>query len=528
LEVLEERRLLSTYYVSPTGNDNNPGTLNQPFKTFKHSLAVAINPGDTVMALGGVYSEKVTFTNSGSAAGDISIEAYPSQSPILDGTGVGSSNQGYGNDMVQGFDISYVQVIGFEIRNDVGTSSVDASGIHFEGYGTNINIENNTIHDITGVHAMGISIYGSSQTSPLTNLTISGNTIYNCQPANSETLTLNGNVSNFTITNNLVHDNNNIGIDMIGGEYSIFGLHHPKTGLPVTRDGVCSNNTVYNIHANYGGGYAGGIYVDGGQNITLADNVSYQNDLGLEVGAENHGYTASGITVEDNLLYNNTQSGLVFGGYSSTVGKVKNCTFISNTVYNNDTTNTGNGQLWIQYASYNTVASNIFYAASNDVLIGSDGAGNNNNTLDYNLYYATSGANNATFNWNAATYSSFSKYQTKTNEDAHSLFADPNFVNAGASDFQLANGSPAIDTGSATTGQFDPIDFTGTTRGTPPDIGAYENSSASAAMHAGAQAAAFMHPTATGLIDQLGTNALDQARWGPAWEEFLDLYWSGQ
>ena len=29
-------------------------------------------------------------------------------------------------------------------------------------------------------------------------------------------MTLNGNVTNFQVTNNLVHDNNNIGIDIIG------------------------------------------------------------------------------------------------------------------------------------------------------------------------------------------------------------------------------------------------------------------------------------------------------------------------
>jgi hypothetical protein len=220
--------------------------------------------------------------------------------------------------------------------------------------------------------------------------------------------------------------------------------------------------------------------VDGGQNITLAENISYQNDLGLEVGAENPGYVASHVTVENNLLYLNTQAGLVFGGFDQTVGRTKNCSFINNTVYRNDTSNTGNGQLWIQWASSNLVTNNIFYAAANNVLIGSDGGGNVGNVLDHNLYFATSGANNAEFDWNSAAYSSFAAYRKGTGEDAHSIFADPHFVNAGASDFHLASTSPAIDAGSAAAGQFAPADFDGVARGSPPDIGAYENSAASA------------------------------------------------
>jgi hypothetical protein len=475
VEALEERRVLSTFFVSTAGLDVNPGTLGQPFRTIRHALNVAVHPGDTVEVRGGIYKEKVVFSHSGSAQGGfITLEAYPGEHPVLDGLGVPSSDRGFGNDMVQMVNLSYLRLIGFEIRNDNGTAQVDASGVHMEGFGSHIEIRNNVIHDILGIHAMGISIYGSSVTTPISNLIIAGNTIYHCQPADSETLTLNGNVTNFQITGNVIHDVNNIGIDMIGGEADIFGLS-PQPGLPVTRNGLCSHNVVYNVHANYGGGFAGGIYVDGGQNITLADNVSYQNDLGLEVGAENPGYVASGIVVENNLLYFNTQGGLVFGGFDQTVGRVRFCKFINNTAYMNDTTNTGFGQVLIGFASNNTVTSNIFYATSSNVLMGSDGGGNVSNLIDHNVYFAASGANSAQFNWNATTYGSFSAYRQATGEDAHSLFANPLFANAGARNFHLSNASPAIDAGSSIAGQFATTDFGGLTRGTPPDCGAYEN-----------------------------------------------------
>jgi hypothetical protein len=462
---LEERNLLATYYISPTGNDNNPGTLNAPFATIQHGLNVALHPGDTIMARAGTYNEKITFPASGSAAGGaITLENYPGEQPILDGTNVP------GPYMVLMNNVSYVTVAGFEIQNDLGlTDHNDGSGIRVLGFGSNITLQNNLIHDILGTGgAMGITVYGTSST-PIQNLLITGNQVYHCDPGHSEALTLNGNITNFQITNNLVHDVDNIGIDMIGGDTSI-----QRNQTLVTRNGVCSGNTVYNANSTYGGGYAGGIYVDGGKNITLEDNISYQNDLGLEIGAENK-VVASGIVVEDNLIYQNDKAGLVFGGYASNVGRVKSSKFLNNTVYDNDTLNTGNGQLWIQYASSNIVTNNIFFASPENVLIGSFNIGSNtNNLLDHNLYFAAAGAAKAQFNWNGRTYSSYAAYQRGTGEDAHSPFGDPLFVNAAAASFQLMAGSPALDAGSSRTGQFDPVDFTGLTRGSPPDIGAYE------------------------------------------------------
>ena len=109
---------------------------------------------------------------------------------------------------------------------------------------------------------------------------------------------------------NVVHDVTNIGIDCTGG-YSSIDIKW--NGVAATRNGTVSGNTVYNEHCPYDHGFAAGIYVDGGQNIVLTDNVSHDNDEGLEVGAEQHDGKAMNITVSDNLLYHNTQAGLVFG-----------------------------------------------------------------------------------------------------------------------------------------------------------------------------------------------------------------------
>ena len=485
--VLEGRTLLSTFYVATTGSNANDGlSLTAPFRTIQHGLDVASHPGDTVQVLGGTYAERLSFPHSGSATGgSITLENYGGQHVLLTGQGAANNDVGYGNNMVQITNQSYVKLIGFEIAYDSGYAlRVDAFGVRVQGSGTNVQILNNTIHDITGsvsagLAGAGIHVYGSSVTTPYSNVIIDGNTIYHCHPgdAHTETLGINGNVTGFQVTHNVIHDDNNLGIDMIGGEADVFGLPAGTQNLPVARNGVCSGNTVYNIHANYGGGFAAGIYVDGGQNITVSNNLSYRNDMGLEVGAENKGYVARGVVVEDNILYRNTQAGLVFGGYDASAGRAENCSFINNTVFKNDTFDTGNGQLLIQYASHNIVTNNIFVAAANNVLFGSAGAGNSGNLLDHNLDFASDPAN-ALFNWNAATYTGFAAYQKGTGQDAHSMFANPQFVNAAAFDFHLAASSPAIDAGSAVTGQYDPIDFASVTRGTPSDIGAYENTTA--------------------------------------------------
>jgi hypothetical protein len=60
-------------------------------------------------------------------------------------------------------------------------------------------------------------VYGTSQI-PITQLAISGNEVYQLKTGQSESVNVDGNVTHFNITNNLVHDNDNIGIDAIGYE----------------------------------------------------------------------------------------------------------------------------------------------------------------------------------------------------------------------------------------------------------------------------------------------------------------------
>ncbi len=393
----------------------------------------AAGPGDTVEVADGVYSEKVVFTNGGSlGGGSLVLRAAAGASPILDGTGVTGAN------MVLIDTRSYVEVAGFEIRNNLGVN--DGSGIRIIGNGTNIEIRDNVIHDMRGLHAMGITVYGTDA-QPIENLIIDGNEIYDSEPATSEALTLNGNVTDFQVTNNTVRDVNNIGIDFIGGETDI----QPDQNL-VARNGLCAGNTVINANSNYGGGFAGGIYVDGGRDIVVERNTVTGSDLGIEIGAENAGLLTSGIIVRDNFVYDNDKVGIVFGGFKSSVGRANDNFFLHNTLYKNDTLSAGFGEFWIQYAENNTIGNNIVYSGTQNLVLYSE-AGNVGALLDYNLWYTEAGSGAARFVVNGTEYAGFAAYQAATGQDASGQFADPSLVDADNGDLHIAAASPAVDAG---------------------------------------------------------------------------------
>ena len=70
-------------YVSPTGNDANPGTKELPIK----SLSLIDNRtqnGDLVLLRSGVYKGSSISWNSSSPK-NVTIAAYPNEQPILDG-----------------------------------------------------------------------------------------------------------------------------------------------------------------------------------------------------------------------------------------------------------------------------------------------------------------------------------------------------------------------------------------------------------------------------------------------------------
>lgn len=412
------------------------------YATIQEALDAA-QPGDAVEVADGVYSEKIFFPASGQLGSPIVLRPAPGALPVLDGSGVA------GSDMVSISNKSHLRLEGFEIRNNLGVS--DGSGIRIVGVGTDLEILDNRIHEIRGTDAMGITVYGT-EPQPISGLVIARNEIYDCDPAQSEALTLNGNIDGFAIVGNTVRDVNNIGIDMIGGETDI----QPDPSL-VARNGTVRGNTVVHANANYGGGYAGGIYVDGGRDIVIENNFITLSDLGIEVGAENAGVVTSGIVVRNNVVFRNERAGIVFGGFEAAAGRVAESEFRGNTLFQNNTVgNSGQGtyfigggvaELWIQWAETSLVENNLIVAGDENVFVGSYDAGSSvDNALDFNLYWSANPAAGE-FTYNGASFQGFTEWQTGSGQDPSSSAEDPLLSDPGAADFHLLAASPAIDTG---------------------------------------------------------------------------------
>jgi hypothetical protein len=84
LEHLEDRRLLSVFFVSPSGSDGNAGTMGSPFQTIQQAANVAV-PGDTVVVHAGTYRETVTPVDSGLPGKPITYEPFGDGPVILSG-----------------------------------------------------------------------------------------------------------------------------------------------------------------------------------------------------------------------------------------------------------------------------------------------------------------------------------------------------------------------------------------------------------------------------------------------------------
>lgn len=399
------------YYVSPAADDAGPGTLEKPWRTISHAMA-SLKPGDTAHVLEGTYSDKVTITKGGTEGLPVTLKAEGEV--VISGKGI------EGDNIIHIKNASHVRIIGFEIRDNLKVK--DGSGIRVEGACTDIELKNCRIHEIRGKDAMGITIYGSNAASPISDLLIEGCEIFNCDPARSEALTLNGNVTGFRILNNIVRDVNNIGICMIGGEGWING-----DPTKVTRNGLCKGNKVSGVKASYGDGYAAGIYVDGGSNIVVEDNEVTRCNLGIEVGAENKGTVTRNITVRNNRIWFNEKAGIVFGGYEENTGRVQDCTFENNLCYRNDTHEDRNGELWIQWASRNTVKGNVFWAGEEAMLLQSV-AGARENLIDGNTWFTEAGADEANFTWQDEEITGFSGYRKASGQDLHSTFQKPDIL----------------------------------------------------------------------------------------------------
>lgn len=107
----------NVYYVSPTGNDSNPGTQEKPWKTLAKAGSTA-QAGDTVILMDGEYVGQLAPKNSGTAALPITFKAQNRGKALIKGD-PSLKSYGYGNSRLWGIYIegkSYLNIDGINIE----------------------------------------------------------------------------------------------------------------------------------------------------------------------------------------------------------------------------------------------------------------------------------------------------------------------------------------------------------------------------------------------------------------------------
>jgi Right handed beta helix region len=449
-----------SFYVATTGNDSNPGTEAAPWRTVQHA-ADTVHAGSTVNVRGGIYEELVSINVSGNAAdGFITFKSYPGETAVLDADHFAPSGR---QGVLTIHNRSYVRIEGLEIRNfHTAEHRLAPLGISVMGAGSHIELLKNNVHHIeqtfpgrdkpgSGGNGFGIAVYGTDAKTPISELIIDGNEVHHLKTGSSESLVVNGNVTNFRITHNMVHDNNNIGIDVIGFERTA-----PDPAVDQARDGIVSGNLVYNITSRGNPAYrdeenSDGIYVDGGTRVVIEQNIMHDVDFGIELASEHRDRATSYITARNNLIYHAHTAGVSIGGYAPERGHTDHCTVVNNTLYDNDTSGTGSGEFQMQWNMADDIfANNIVYAGARCLILVNKSPAEKDHppvAIDHNLYYCTSGLKASTWGEGSAAVTGFDNYAQSTGNDSHSRFQDPRFVDASAHDFHLRLDSPAVAAG---------------------------------------------------------------------------------
>ena len=306
------------YVSGANGDDSADGSEPSPWQTLQHA-ADSIDPGTTVLVDDSADYAGLDIERSGAPdAYLIFMNREPGRMPRIVGDGQRQS--------VVDIDASYVILQGFEVADqNVGGLEDDEIGIQIEprhGDITHIEVRNNLVHDIgpgqvdeSSCSYNAHAIIAQAEGYRLSGLIFDGNEIHHAFVGNSEVLVVNGNIDDFYVTNNYVHDVDNIAIDVIGYE---------KNDRETTRDGVVADNVVLDA-SNYfpyctrgnctypaGDQSSDGVYVDGGADLVIEYNVVGRTDHGIELQSEN-GQLIRNVDVRFNIVFNSNYQNFTLG-----------------------------------------------------------------------------------------------------------------------------------------------------------------------------------------------------------------------
>ncbi|RJP75894.1 MAG: right-handed parallel beta-helix repeat-containing protein [Candidatus Zixiibacteriota bacterium] len=424
--------LATIYFVSPTGNDNNPGTQNSPWLTIsKACSASVVNPGDYISVEGGssiVYKEGgIVFSRSGTAQAPITMinTLYPSVT-------VDSSYFNFAS-----HEINHWRIFGFDIKN--GDS--DRGGVRVGSGSGNLEFSRCSIHyhkcngfylasgsDNIEIYDCDIHHNGEWDGSQTGGGEGTGIALYGDDPPT------------LIVERSKIHENWHKGIAHTGGNFdggyhslidSCWIINNYQSGIDFQAD---SSVISYNWIAHNG-------VRDDEVDYSKDPPVPEYGDKGLGLGGD-----ADADTVHHNVICSSGQMEIYSAGNS-------NCYFNNTvikdhyyTIYTDPDSQTG--ECVVMYNSpaqdFHKFKNNIFvnycrwpnlhmgvYTGSQTVY--------SNQDWDYNIYWspnasAPSNANRP-FRFAGTGFLTLTEVQDSTNDEDHSYYVDPVFTSYADSNF---------------------------------------------------------------------------------------------
>jgi hypothetical protein len=475
-----------TFYVDNAGSNSNNGTTPATaWQTIAKVNATTLTPGQSVgFKAGGTWRESLIPGQSGSAGNPITFASYGTGAqPIINGSNLLSSGWTQNTTNVwKVADTTKPNVVWFNGTAGTQMSSAAAIVAPYDWYwASNVlyvwapgNVSPATTYINPGVEA---ATRTSAVSISLGYITLSGLhlvksneinlffsaannvTVYNCtnEYGAGDGVTFSDGSNNIVLNGGAVdHNGENGGLSGLDGDG--IGIGNGGDG---SHDITIENMNIYsNGNNTFGDNVTTSVTSTGAApyNILIKNNtISNANgNSGLTI------YAGTAITVQYNLifgnhyrgvqtynihpavpislyLYNNTIVGnmLSAGAALSNDSGTEALTMKNNIIWDNVSGNSGAAMSW----------SNV-------------GAGTTTLFSDYNDIYNTLGWSDCYY---GGSYISFAPWQTDTGLDSHSISSNPLFTNAGAGDYTLQSGSPAIGAG---------VYIPGVSTANPPNMGA--------------------------------------------------------
>lgn len=467
----------AVFSVAPGGDDNGPGTVERPWRTISKAARSA-PAGALVDVRAGTYVERVVVRVSGAPGNPTTFAAHPGERVVISGKGLRRYRGNTGLIHVDGR--SNLEFTGFELRDFVDTRRrFTPAGVWITGASRDIALRGLDVHDIRTAergNAHGIAVYGSSGSRPITGIAIEGNHVHDLKLGFSEAVVVNGNVDGWTISGNTVDDVDNIAIDAIGYEGTAPRNDRARNGV-ISENVISDVDTLRNAAYDEPGGQcrcAGGIYVDGGDDIVIERNRITRANLGIELASEARKGSTSDVLMRNNLVTRSDRAGLTMGGYDTRRGKTERVRVVNNTFLDNDQLRSGVGEVELNYRLFDSsVLNNVFRARSRGTLVTNGFRANRGNLFDGNVWFAPGRTEStAIWFWRTRRLRGFAAWRSASGGDAGGRYADPLLAPGSLP----GPGSPLIDAG-VPTELAGTADLAGAARvqGGGIDVGAFES-----------------------------------------------------